>query len=217
MDSQTNPAVGLAVSRPTRHTGRKLRRLPDFAEIYARLTQRIAAAPPPRRSCARTLAIAQVAMAFQHLQDTLLRVIGLHRYRFSDVPDALPADASLDLLLARLGQLAGSVDEPWCKDLQVLVEHALAARALTDHLLAFRQASAATLTQLGLTQVPQSAAEIDAFAMEVEKLDAAFFALGAEYVLDCHHRGLGLDGQALAPRGAGKAGRRKRALAVDMV
>ena len=182
----------------------------EFGEIYNRLTQRFMPASVPKQVSRKVLAISQVVLAFQHLQDSLRRVVGIFQDRTMSVaslPDVgmragvgagADADAagtgalaSIESLLRQLGALAHAPQTGWQKDLQVMIARAEAAREVLDLLLFFRPASAQALTLLGLPKAVTSAEQIEHFADEVGRLDAAFFALGAQYVLDRHYQGVG--------------------------
>jgi len=180
----------------------------EFGEIYNRLTQRFMPASVPKQVSRKVLAISQVVLAFQHLQDSLRRVVGIFQDRTTSVaslPDVgmtagvgagadaagAGALASIESLLRQLGALAHAPQTGWQKDLQVMIARAEAAREVLDLLLFFRPASAQALTLLGLPKAVTSAEQIEHFADEVGRLDAAFFALGAQYVLDRHYQGVG--------------------------
>ncbi|WP_158900754.1 hypothetical protein [Burkholderia sp. L27(2015)] len=180
----------------------------EFGEIYNRLTQRFMPASVPKQVSRKVLAISQVVLAFQHLQDSLRRVVGIFQDRpagAASLPDAgmrarvragADADAagalvSIESLLRQLGALAHAPQTGWQKDLQVMIARAEAAREVLDLLLFSRPASAQALILLGLPKALTSAEQIEHFADEVGRLDAAFFALGAQYVLDRHYQGVG--------------------------
>ena len=180
----------------------------EFGEIYNRLTQRFMPASVPKQVSRKVLAISQVVLAFQHLQDSLRRVVGIFQDRTMSVaslPDVgmtagvgagadaagAGALASIESLLRQLGALAHAPQTGWQKDLQVMIARAEAAREVLDLLLFSRPASAQALTLLGLPKALTSAEQIEHFADEVGRLDAAFFALGAQYVLDRHYQGVG--------------------------
>jgi len=179
----------------------------EFGEIYNRLTQRFMPASVPKQVSRKVLAISQVVLAFQHLQDSLRRVVGIFQDRSSDVAsasevgtraavratigtDAASAMVSIESLLRQLGALAHAPQTGWQEDLQVMIARAEAAREVLDLLLFSRPASAQALALLGLPKAVASAEQIEHFADEVGRLDAAFFALGAQYVLDRHHQGV---------------------------
>ena len=195
----------------------------EFGEIYNRLTQRFMPASVPKQISRKVLAISQVVLAFQHLQDSLRRVVGIFQDRSTVVasrPDVgtragvgagvdaagAGALASIESLLRQLGALAHAPQTGWQKDLQVMIARAEAAREVLDLLLFSRPASAQALALLGLPKAVASAEQIEHFADEVGRLDAAFFALGAQYVLDRHYQGVEpgllplLDSKAALPR-----------------
>jgi hypothetical protein len=191
----------------------------EFGEIYNRLTQRFMPASVPKHVSRKVLAISQVVLAFQHLQDSLRRVVGIFQDRTSGVAalsevgtrasvgaDAAGALVSIESLLRQLGALAHAPQTGWQKDLQVMIARAEAAREVLDLLLFSRPASTQALALLGLPKAVASAEQIEHFADEVGRLDAAFFALGAQYVLDRHYQGVGpgilplLDRNSAQPR-----------------
>jgi hypothetical protein len=115
----------------------------EFGEIYNRLTQRFMPASVPKQVSRKVLAISQVVLAFQHLQDSLRRVVGIFQDRTTGVaslPDVgttagVGADAtgagalaSIESLLRQLGALAHAPQTGWQKDLQVMIARAEAAR-----------------------------------------------------------------------------------------
>jgi hypothetical protein len=173
----------------------------------------------PKHVSRKVLAISQVVLAFQHLQDSLRRVVGIFQDRTSGVAalsevgtrasvgaDAAGALVSIESLLRQLGALAHAPQTGWQKDLQVMIARAEAAREVLDLLLFSRPASTQALALLGLPKAVASAEQIEHFADEVGRLDAAFFALGAQYVLDRHYQGVGpgilplLDRNSAQPR-----------------
>lgn len=183
----------------------------EFADLYARLTLRFKPAAVPKQVCRRVLAISQVVLAFQHLQDTLQRLNGIFQSQAAIVPAPAPqTEASIEYLLLRLEALAKTAAAGWQTDLKVLLDRAQAAREVFDLLLCARAASPRSLALLGMPASMAAAQTVEQFAEEVERLDAAFFALGAGHVLDCHERGVALDGTPLArgvylkPRRRGK-------------
>ena len=76
----------------------------EFGEIYNRLTQRFMPASVPKQISRKVLAISQVVLAFQHLQDSLRRVVGIFQDRTMSVA-SLP-DVGAHLIYRQDGGMA---------------------------------------------------------------------------------------------------------------
>jgi len=185
---------------------------PEFGAIYRRLTQRFMPAERPRPVSPHVLAIGQVVLAVQRLQDSLQRLAGVF-VTDARAPRAWAGPlraAPLEVLLERLRPLADRAGAPWQSDLQVLLAHADAAREVLDWVLFARVPAPHAPALLGLHERIASADQIAQFADAVARLDAAFCALGAQHVLDCHQRGVTPGNLPRAPMRPAKPRTRRR-------
>lgn len=171
----------------------------EFGDIYQRLTQRFMPDSAPKQIDPKALAIGHAVLAFQQLQDTLQRLVALFDGQAagsgSGSISAKRTRGSLEHLLDRLRLLATMPKTLWQHDLHSLIARADTLVEVLDFILLSRAVSRKSLSLLNLPEANLSAQEVDQFADEVTRLDSAFFALGAQHVLDCHEKGIGLDGR----------------------
>ena len=168
----------------------------EFGDIYQRLTARFVPDPTPQPMSPRVLAIGQAGLAFLRLQDTLERLVGLFEAHPTWLQPKIKREGkSLEQRLDRLRHIAIPSNTLWQRDLSILIARADALVEMLDFIFLARSVSRKSLSLLDLPESNLTTPQIAQFAEQVTRLDAAFYALGAHYVLDCHEKGLGLDGQ----------------------
>ncbi len=170
---------------------------PDFKGICNGSMPRVIPTEQPKKpDNPRALAIDQMVLAFESLEDRLQHVTAIFQPPITGTAPAQDqhAQSSIENVLLELGAIAHAPPHTgWKDDLRVLIKRASAAREVFDLLLFSRHASPHSFALLGLPTLIASMEQIAHFADEVKRIETALFAPVAEYVLSYPDREEGLN------------------------